>query len=389
MSARALISVLGPERRCVLLDDEGRLIDVLLDPGEQNLRLGDIFRARGTGRDRGLSAVFVDLGPGLPALLQAEAEAGDLPQEGQRVTVRVTRTPSPGKGAKVKLVRHAIEDSDSQSAALPRLVTPGEDPLVAMLHRRLPVEILCDDAETARNLSAVMPKLESALRVVQPPVIPQDAEEALDALLLPDVALSSGGSLVIEPTRAMVAVDVNSASHGASLGGGGRRALDVNIEAAAEIARQLRLRSLSGLVVIDFLAVPAPKDRETVREVLKVALAEDPETTRVFRMSPSGLLEMTRRRSRPALHELLTCQGPLVGGGRLSPHACAMAALRALQASPPSARHRLMVSCDVGEVILGGSAQPARRRLQQRLGVEITVEVEDARDNEEWELLFS
>ncbi len=389
MSATALISVLGPERRCVLHDGDGRLLDVLLDPGGDELRLGDVFHARVTGRDQGLAAAFVDLGVGLPALLQAEGKAGGLPQEGEAVTVRVSRAPSPGKGAKVKLVRTPIEAPDVPGKEIPRLVVAGEDPLVARLRWRSPDEILCDDAETASSLKAAMPKLGKALRVVQPPAIPQDIEEALDALLLPDVALPGGGSLVIEPTRTLVAVDVNSAGHGASRGGGGRRALDVNLEAAAEIASQLRLRSLSGLIVIDFLKLPAVKDREAVREALTVALADDPQNTRVFRMSPSGLLEMTRRRSQPALHELLTGRGPLVGGGQLSPHACAMAALRVLRTSPPAVRHRLLVSRQVGGALLGGSAESARLWLQERLSVEIGVEVEDARDNEAWELLFS
>ena len=194
---------------------------------------------------------------------------------------------------------------------------------------------------------------------------------------------------MIEPTRTLVAIDVDSAGHGAGRGGGRRRALDVDLVAAVEIARQLRLRALSGLIVIDFLALQTPTERDAVRDALTAALGADPETTRVFRMSPSGLLEMTRRRSRPPLHELLTRPGPLVGGGRLSAQACAMAALRALQAGPAVARHRLLVSRAVGAALSDGSAQAARQWLEERRGVEIAVEVEDARDNENWELLFS
>ncbi len=390
MSIRALISVLGPERLCVLLDEQERLLDVFLDAGRESLRLGDVFRARVVGCDRGLSVAFVDIGGDAPALLQAEGKRASLPKEGERLTVQVSRAPAPGKGAKVKLFRSPIEASEAQSEELPRLIAPGDDPLLAMLQRRLPVEICCDDAATARSLSAAMPTLAKTMRVVRPPAIPAEVEEALDALLLPDVALPSGGSLVIEPTRTLVAVDVNSAGHAASRGGGRRRALDVNLEAAGEIARQLRLRSLSGLILIDFLKLPGAKEREIVRAALKVALAEDPETTRVFGMSPSGLLEMTRRRSRPALHELLTRQGPLVGGGRLSPHACAMAALRALQASPPAAYHRLSASRSVAAALaVGGSAEAARRWLEERQGVDIAIEIDEARDNEDWELLFS
>ena len=386
MSVTALLSVLGPERRCVLLDSDGQLQDVLIDPGGGDLRLGDVFLARVTGCDSGLQAAFVDLGIGPPALLQAEGKAEGLPPEGASVAVRVSRAPSPGKGARVK---RAAEQPADDGGAVPRLMARGEDPLLALLLRQPLDSLFCDDAETARQLSAEAPELAAAMRVVQAPAISEDVEEALDALLSPEVALLGGGSLLVEPTRTLVAIDVNSAGHGATRGGGRRRALDVNREAAAVIARQLRLRSLSGLIVVDFLTLKAPKDREAVREALVAALVNDPEPTRVFRLSPSGLLEMTRRRSRPALHERLTAVGPLVGGGVFSSHACAMAALRALQASGPAVRPRLVVSPDVAAALEEGSAAAARRWLDARRGIAVAIEMDAARHDEAWELLLS
>ena len=386
MSVTALLSVLSPERRCVLLDSDGQLQDVLIDPGGEGLRLGDVFLARVTGRDSGLQAAFVDLGTGPPALLQAEGKAESLPLEGASVAVRVSRAPSPGKGARVK---RSAEHPTDDGGAVPRLLARGEDPLLALLLRQPLDSLFCDDAETARQLSAEAPELAAAMRVVQAPAISEDVEDALEALLHPEVALPGGGSLLIEPTRTLVAIDVNSAGHGATRGGGRRRALDVNCEAAREIARQLRLRCLSGLMVVDFLTLKAPKDRDAVREALVAALADDPEPTRVFRLSPSGLLEMTRRRSRPALHELLTTAGPLVGGGVLSSHACAMAALRALQASGPAARPRLVVSPGVAAALEEGSAAAARRWLDARRGVAVVIERDATCHDEAWELLLT
>ncbi len=386
MSVTALLSVLGPERRCVLLDADGQLQEVLIEPGSDGLRLGDVFLARVTGRDSGLQAAFVDLGTGLPALLQAEGKSDSLPPEGASLAVRVTRAPSPGKGARVK---RSAEPPADDGGKVPRSLARGEDPLLAFLLRRPLEALLCDDAETARQLSTAATELESAMEVVPAPAISADIEEALDDLLAPEVALPGGGSLLIEPTRTLVAIDVNSAGHGATRGGGSRRALEVNREAAREIARQLRLRSLSGLIVVDFLALKAPKDRDAVRDVLLAALADDPEPTRVFRMSPSGLLEMTRRRSRPALHELLTTAGPLVGGGVLTPEACAMAALRALQASGPAARPRFLVSPGVAMALDQGPAAAARRWLEARRGLAVAIETDAVRHDEAWELLLS
>lgn len=385
MSVTALLSVLGLERRCVLLDSEGRLQDVLIDYGGEGPRLGDVFLARVTARDPGMQAVFVDLGMEAPALLQAEGKGEGLPPEGTSVVVRVSRAPSPGKGARVK--RSAEQPADG--GKVPRMLARGEDPLLTMLQRQPLDRLLCDDAETARALPAEAPGLAAGMQVVQAPAISAEVEEALDALLEPEVALPGGGSLLIEPTRSLVAIDVNSAGHGAARGGSGRRALEVNREAAREIARQLRLRALSGLIVVDFLALKVPKDREAVREALVAALADDPEPTRVFRMSPSGLLEMTRRRSRPALHELLTTAGPLVGGGVLRADACAMAALRALLASGPAARPRLLVSPAVAAALDEGAAAAARHWLEARRGLAVAIELDATRHDEAWELLLS
>ena len=386
MSVTALLSVLGTERRCVLLDSEGRLQDVLIDSGGEGPRLGDVFLARVTARDPAMQAVFVDLGMEAPALLQAEGKGGGLPPEGASVAVRVSRAPSPGKGARVK--RSAEQPADD-GGKVPRLLARGEDPLLTILQRQPLDRLLCDDAETARALPAEAPGLAVGMQVVQAPAISAEVEEALEALLEPEVPLPGGGSLLIEPTRSLVAIDVNSAGHGATRGGNGRRALEVNREAAREIARQLRLRALSGLIVIDFLTLKAPKEREAVREALVAALADDPEPTRVFRMSPSGLLEMTRRRSRPALHELLTTAGPLVGGGVLRADACAMAALRALLVSGPAARPRLLVSPAVAAALDEGAAAATRRWLEARRGLAVAIELDATRHDEAWELLLS
>lgn len=386
MSVTALLSVLGPERRCVLLNSEGRLQDVLINPGGEGFRLGDVFLARVTARDPGMQAVFVDLGAESPALLQVEGKGEGLPPEGTSVVVRVSRAPSPGKGARVK---RCAEQPADDGGNVPRLLRRGEDPLLTILQRQPLHRLFCDDAETARALSADAPGLAPTMQVVQAPAISAEVEEALEALLEPEVALPGGGSLLIEPTRSLVAIDVNSAGHGATRGGSGRRALEVNREAAREIARQLRLRSLSGLIVVDFLALKAPKDREAVREALVAALADDPEPTRVFRLSPSGLLEVTRRRSRPALHEFLTTAGPLVGGGVLSADACAMAALRALQASGPAARPRLLVSPGVAAALEDGAAAAARRWLDARRGVAVGIKMDPTRHDETWDLLLT
>ncbi len=120
-----------------------------------------------------------------------------------------------------------------------------------------------------------------------------DLDVAISALREPRVALGQGGSLIIEPTTALTAIDVNS--------GGEANALGVNLVAAAEIARQLRLRHIGGLIVIDFVSMPRPADGAKVADALRDALADDAAQTHILPMSRLGLIEMTRDRRGPRL----------------------------------------------------------------------------------------
>ncbi|HEY4134053.1 MAG TPA: Rne/Rng family ribonuclease [Alphaproteobacteria bacterium] len=132
----------------------------------------------------------------------------------------------------------------------------------------------------------------------------------IDAALSSRVGLPGGGFLYIEPTQALTAIDVNSGRHNADVSSGPNRQaetiLAVNLEAAREIARQIRLRNLSGLIVIDFVHMSLQDDRSQVLEALRVAMAGDPTFARLGGFSPLGLVEIARKRGRPPLHELLT-----------------------------------------------------------------------------------
>jgi ribonuclease G len=120
-----------------------------------------------------------------------------------------------------------------------------------------------------------------------------DLDDAIAALAEPRVPLPGGGSLVIEPTEALIAIDVNAGSEAS--------ALSANLAAAAEIARQLRLRHIGGIVVIDFISMGRERDQDQVTAALKSALADDPSQTHIIPMSPLGLVEMTRERRGPGL----------------------------------------------------------------------------------------
>merc|ERR1712185_586138 len=124
------------------------------------------------------------------------------------------------------------------------------------------------------------------------------AEQQLDALFNPVVTLKSGGYLVMNQTEALVAVDVNSgkATRERSIE---ETALAMNLEAAEEVARQLRLRDLAGLVVIDFIDMDESRHRGQVERRLKESMRGDRARIQLGRISPFGLLELSRQRIRP------------------------------------------------------------------------------------------
>ena len=139
------------------------------------------------------------------------------------------------------------------------------------------------------------------------------AEQQLDSLFNPVVTLKSGGYLVMNQTEALVAVDVNSgkATKERSIE---ETALSTNLEAAEEVARQLRLRDLAGLVVIDFIDMDESKHRGQVERRLKESMRGDRARIQLGRISPFGLLELSRQRIRPSVFETTMVGCPVCGG---------------------------------------------------------------------------
>jgi ribonuclease E len=159
-----------------------------------------------------------------------------------------------------------------------------------------------------------------------------NAEAQLDAMHEPTVQLRSGGYIVINQTEALVAIDVNS-------GRSTRErniedtALRTNLEAAEEIARQLRLRDLAGLIVVDFIDMDANRHNAMVEKRMKDALRTDRARIQVGRISHFGLLEMSRQRLRPSLAEttFVTCPHCLGRGTVRGLESSALAVLRAVE----------------------------------------------------------
>jgi ribonuclease E len=127
------------------------------------------------------------------------------------------------------------------------------------------------------------------------------------------VNLPSGGSIVIDPTEALVAIDINSAraTRGADIE---TTAFNTNLEAAEEIARQLRLRDLGGLIVIDFIDMESQKNQRAVEDRLRDAVRQDRARIQIGRISRFGLLELSRQRLRPSIGESASISCPRCNG---------------------------------------------------------------------------
>ncbi|MEE9255014.1 MAG: ribonuclease E/G, partial [Pseudomonadales bacterium] len=138
-------------------------------------------------------------------------------------------------------------------------------------------------------------------------------ESQIESAFQRAVRLPSGGSLVIDPTEALVSIDINSAraTRGADIE---ETALQTNIEAAEEITRQLRLRDVGGLIVIDFIDMASIKNQRTVENKMREALERDRARVQVGRISRFGLMEMSRQRLRPSLEEVTTIACPRCNG---------------------------------------------------------------------------
>jgi len=252
------------------------------------------------------------------------------------------------------------------------------------LYSREIEEILVEGAEgyrTAKDfMKMIMP---SHAKVVQPYMDSQplfarhQVESYLAGMFNPTVQLKSGGYIVIGVTEALVAIDINS-GRATKEGSIEDTALKTNLEAADEIARQLRLRDLAGLIVIDFIDMEERKNNAAVEKRLKDKLKTDRARIQVGRISGFGLLEMSRQRLRPGMLESTTQPCPHCHGTGLirSDDSLAIAILRALEEEGTRRRSKeVLVKAPVGIVnYLFNHKREHIAQIESRYGMAVRME---------------
>ncbi len=205
----------------------------------------------------------------------------------------------------------AIEKSAEERAA-PFLIYQESNVIIRSIrdHLRNDIgEIVIDSEEMFRQaesfIKQVMPHNAHKLKLYtdETPLFSRyQIESQIESAFEREVSLPSGGAIVIDHTEALVSIDINSAraTKGADIE---ETATNTNLEAADEVARQLRLRDLGGLFVIDFIDMMANKNQRAVENRLKAAMKEDRARVQIGRISRFGLMEMSRQRLRPSLGE--------------------------------------------------------------------------------------
>ena len=244
-------------------------------------------------------------------------------------------------------------------------------------------EVLVDDEKVYQDtkdfFALVMPehvRLVKRHRERRPIFSRYQIEEQIDTLSRNQVSLSSGGSIVIDPTEALVAIDVNSGKM-SSESGIEATAVKTNLEAAAEIGRQLRLRDLGGLIVIDFIDM---RDRKHIREIeqeLRKSLKNDKARVSVGRISQFGLLEMSRQRIKPVLS---------VGAYSGCPHCHGLGKVKSIEAQAVSFLRQVHTAAAKGQIgqieahvphevanYLLNQKRTTINRLEALLGLRITI----------------
>ncbi|MCH2167566.1 MAG: Rne/Rng family ribonuclease [Oceanicola sp.] len=202
-------------------------------------------------------------------------------------------------------------------------------------------------------------------------------ENYLDAMFNPTVQLKSGGYIVIGVTEALVAIDVNS-GRATKRGSIEETALETNLEAAEEIARQLRLRDLAGLIVIDFIDMEERKNNSAVEKRFKDKLKNDRARIQVGRISGFGLLEMSRQRLRPGMLEATTQPCPHCHGTGLlrSDDSLGLQILRQIEEEGTRGKSReVLVKVPVGIAnFLMNQKREHIAYIEQRFGLAVRIE---------------
>ena len=325
MKRRAVIETAVGETRAAIYEGR-RLVELYVNrPWQTTPRVGDVYAGRITSIDPSVAGAWVDIGSSAaPALLPFAAQR-DMPKltEGQGVEVSILRSEIGAKGATLRY----IKETDAKAGLVKKL-------------------------DMRERLLLRFPNL----------TFDEAAVNAVDVACDVTLSLPGGGSITMEQTQALLAIDVDK--------GGAISASAAANEAAKLIASQLRLRGLGGLVVIDFPNLRQPKQRKTLERIFETACEADPNVTKFNSLSRFGVIEMTRAKPDASLDDCLNTRF-----GEPTVETLAMRALRRLTreaAAAPGAQLELFITPEI-EAWLKHAPFDWKAEVKDRIGARFKV----------------
>jgi ribonuclease G len=386
-------------------EGEEIVVQVIKDPiGEKGARLS----ANVTIPGRLLVLVPNQPGVALSRRIEDEAERLRLTQIGEQLIASPGAPPIPGAGFILRSAAIGASFADlrddaeriaeawravmarRQSARAPATLHHDLDPVERTMRDEVDAattRVLVDDMQALGAARAycrrAMPAAEDRLHLFEGPGTLFDSyrlEEEIAQLLVPRIALSSGGWITIEGTEALTAIDVNSGSYMAATGLE-ETSLKVNLEAAEEVGRQLRLRGIGGLIVVDFIHLSDAENIQMVLASLAASLAKDRTPTQISPMSEFGLVEITRKRIRDPLFKLMTecCRSCHASGRTLTRESVAMEILRSVEREAAASPGRPIVARAAPDVVawIVRHDDEVRTALARRGAVRVSFEARE------------
>ena len=232
------------------------------------------------------------------------------------------------------------------------------------------------------------PRLKSRVELhcdARPIFEPYGIEPAISRALERRVWLKSGGYIVIDQTEALTTIDVNTGRY-VGTSSHEETVVQTNLEAASEIVDQLRIRNLGGIIIIDFIDMADPANRQRVMDALDAALKRDKMRSNILKISELGLVEMTRKRTRASLSQVLTESCPTCNGhGRLKSVTTiaydVMRRVRHVARLTPEAQRLTVRVHPAVAAFLWEDEAVAMERLEREIGRRVTVETFEPRDH--------
>ena len=345
---------------------DGTLLDYAVwRPGAPD-GVGDLHRGRVSALVPAMAGAFVTLADAEGFLPDSEGAKGLT--EGTVLPVRVTRAAQGGKGPRLT-ARVTVEEAALADAGPVARLRRGPDAVTEFAAGYEAAPVLVDEP----GIAALLRRTLGERVVVTSSVWADGLAEQVDCLAEPVISLAGGARLSIHPTPALVAIDIDSGSTAASRRDRNTQHRHVNEGAIPALVRQIRLRNLSGAIVVDFAGL-SPRRRAALGPALGAALAADPLHPRFLGFTALGLAEIVRPRVHPPLHEVLT-----------GPHAAGLVALRRIAAGFDPAFGGLPILRAAPAVVRALESDPvALADLARRTGYDLVLRSDPSLPADGW-----